>query len=115
MFALEKMIAPNKPRDERLNGLQESGLLESFLEPKLSNFLTGPQRTRMEELEALGDEIDIDPATAKQRQDEDGLKSAAAAPSSLLQPIMTLARAFASSLSISTTVGLSSRRLKKTQ
>ncbi|WP_122698185.1 LysM peptidoglycan-binding domain-containing protein [Pseudomonas viridiflava] len=85
MFALEKMIAPNKPRDERLNGLQESGLLESFLEPKLSNFLTGPQRTRMEELEALGDEIDIDPATAKQRQDEAGLKSAAPAPSSLLQ------------------------------
>lgn len=30
MFALEKMIAPNKPRDERLNGLQESGLLESM-------------------------------------------------------------------------------------
>ncbi|WP_157221968.1 LysM peptidoglycan-binding domain-containing protein, partial [Pseudomonas sp. R62] len=25
MFALEKMIAPSKPRDARLNGLQESG------------------------------------------------------------------------------------------
>ncbi len=65
MFALDKMIAPSKPRDARLNGLQESGLLEYFLEPKLSNFLTGAQRARMEEFEAMGDEIEIDPATAK--------------------------------------------------
>ncbi|WP_336354846.1 LysM domain-containing protein [Pseudomonas granadensis] len=70
MFALDKMIAPSKPRDARLNGLQESGLLEYFLEPKLSNFLTGSQRTRMEEFEAMGDEIEIDPATAKKRQNE---------------------------------------------
>ncbi|MGP6459741.1 LysM peptidoglycan-binding domain-containing protein [Pseudomonas parakoreensis] len=70
MFALDKMIAPSKPRDARLNGLQESGLLEYFLEPKLSNFLTGAKRTRMEEFEAMGDEIEIDPATAKKRQNE---------------------------------------------
>ena len=70
MFKLEKMIAPGKPRDARLNGLQESGLLEYFLEPKLSNFLTGAERARMEEFEAMGDELEIDPATAKRRQNE---------------------------------------------
>ncbi|MBV4485069.1 LysM peptidoglycan-binding domain-containing protein [Pseudomonas sp. SWRI153] len=85
MFALDKMIEPSKPRDARLNGLQESGLLEYFLEPKLSNFLTGAQRARMEEFEALGDEIDIDPATAKQRQDEVDKKSPVATPASLPQ------------------------------
>ncbi|MBR7197915.1 LysM domain-containing protein [Pseudomonas sp. 14A] len=79
MFALDKMIAPSKSRDARLNGLQESGLLEYFLEPKLSNFLTGAQRARMEEFEAMGDEIEIDPATAKKRQNEaDGNKPAVA-------------------------------------
>jgi murein DD-endopeptidase MepM/ murein hydrolase activator NlpD len=80
MFALEKMIAPNKARDARFNGLQESGLLEYFLEPKLSNFLTGAQRTRMEEFEAMGDEIEIDPATAKKRQNEANRNKPAAAP-----------------------------------
>ncbi|MBI6946913.1 MULTISPECIES: LysM peptidoglycan-binding domain-containing protein [Pseudomonas] len=80
MFALEKMIAPNKARDARLNGLQESGLLEYFLEPKLSNFLTGAQRTRMEEFEAMGDEIEIDPATAKKRQNEANRNKPVAAP-----------------------------------
>jgi hypothetical protein len=80
MFALDKMIAPSKPRDARLNGLQESGLLEYFLEPKLSNFLTGEKRTRMEEFEAMGDEIEIDPATAKKRQNEANGNKPAAAP-----------------------------------
>jgi murein DD-endopeptidase MepM/ murein hydrolase activator NlpD len=80
MFALDKMIAPSKPRDARLNGLQESGLLEYFLEPKLSNFLTGAKRTRMEEFEAMGDEIEIDPATAKKRQNEANGKKPATAP-----------------------------------
>lgn len=70
MFTLEKMIATSKPRDARLNGLQDTGLLEYFLEPKLSNFLTGAQRTRMEEFEAMGPELEIDPATAKLRQNE---------------------------------------------
>jgi len=80
MFALDKMIAPSKPRDARLNGLQESGLLEYFLEPKLSNFLTGAKRTRMEEFEAMGDEIEIDPATAKKRQNEAKGKKPVTAP-----------------------------------
>lgn len=80
MFALDKMIAPSKPRDARLNGLQESGLLEYFLEPKLSNFLTGAKRTRMEEFEAMGDEIEIDPATAKKRQNEANRNKPVAAP-----------------------------------
>lgn len=80
MFALEKMIAPNKARDARLNGLQESGLLEYFLEPKLSNFLEGEKRARMEEFEAMGDEIEIDPATAKKRQNEANRNKPAAAP-----------------------------------
>jgi len=80
MFALDKMIAPSKPRDARLNGLQESGLLEYFLEPKLSNFLTGAKRTRMEEFEAMGDEIEIDPATAKKRQNEANGKKPVTAP-----------------------------------
>ncbi|WP_460143636.1 LysM peptidoglycan-binding domain-containing protein [Pseudomonas sp. S2_C11] len=80
MFALDKMIAPSKPRDARLNGLQESGLLEYFLEPKLSNFLTGAQRARMEEFEAMGDEIEIDPATAKKRQNEANGNKPAVAP-----------------------------------
>lgn len=85
MFALEKMIAPNKPRDERLNGLQESGLLEYFLEPKLSNFLTGAQRARMEQFEAMGDEINIDPATAKKRQNEANRNKPAPAPAQSTQ------------------------------
>ncbi|MCU7251298.1 LysM peptidoglycan-binding domain-containing protein [Pseudomonas koreensis] len=80
MFALDKMIAPNKTRDARLNGLQESGLLQYFLEPKLSNFLTGAKRARMEEFEAMGDEIEIDPATAKKRQNEVNRNKPAAAP-----------------------------------
>ncbi|QJP95623.1 LysM peptidoglycan-binding domain-containing protein [Pseudomonas fluorescens] len=80
MLTLEKMIAPNKARDARLNGLQESGLLEYFLEPKLSNFLTGAKRARMEEFEAMGDEIEIDPATAKKRQNEANRNKPAAAP-----------------------------------
>ncbi|WP_095189851.1 LysM domain-containing protein [Pseudomonas sp. Irchel 3E19] len=80
MFALDKLIASSKPRDARLNGLQESGLLEYFLEPKLSNFLTGAKRTRMEEFEAMGDEIEIDPATAKKRQNEANGNKPAAAP-----------------------------------
>ncbi|WP_085694708.1 MULTISPECIES: LysM domain-containing protein [unclassified Pseudomonas] len=86
MFTLEKMIAPNKTRDARLNGLQESGLLQYFLEPKLSNFLKGAKRARMEEFEAMGDEIEIDPATAKKRQNEANRNKPAAAPAPAQPP-----------------------------
>ncbi|WP_311969540.1 peptidoglycan-binding protein LysM [Pseudomonas baltica] len=52
IYILEKQIAPSKSQDERLKGLDDSGLLEYFLEPKLSNFLEGTNKARMQEIEA---------------------------------------------------------------
>lgn len=37
--------------DTRLKGLDDSGLLDYFLEPKLSNFLVGEEKARLEEIE----------------------------------------------------------------
>lgn len=73
MHALEKLIAPTKSREERIKGLQEAGLLEHFLEPKLSNFLEGEQRQRMEELEAQ--DIEMDPGMARRSKIEADSKS----------------------------------------
>lgn len=61
MHALENQIAPSKSRDARIKGLDESGLLEYFLEPKLSTFLQGEQRQRMEAIEAQEPNIEMDP------------------------------------------------------
>lgn len=70
MHALENQIAPSKSRDERLKGLDDSGLLNYFLEPKLSNFLEGEQRQRMEEIEAQEPNIEMDPGMVLRSRQE---------------------------------------------
>lgn len=84
MHTLENQIAPSKSRDERLKGLDKSGLLSYFLEPKLSNFLEGEQRQRMEEIEAQEPNIEMDPGMvlrsrqeAKRAQEKDAPKAEA--------------------------------------
>jgi hypothetical protein len=52
VHTLQNLIAPEKSPDERKKGLDKSGLLEYFLEPKLVNFLEGEQRERMLQIEA---------------------------------------------------------------
>lgn len=49
---LGQQIAPTKSPDERKKGLDESGLLEYFMEPVLANFLEGAQKERMLKIEA---------------------------------------------------------------
>ncbi|WP_158611325.1 MULTISPECIES: LysM peptidoglycan-binding domain-containing protein [Pseudomonas] len=49
---LGQQISPSKSPDERKKGLDESGLLEYFMEPVLANFLAGSQQERMKEIEA---------------------------------------------------------------
>jgi len=83
MHALEKQIAPTKSREERIKGLQDTGLLEYFLEPKLSNFLKGEQRQRMEEIEAQN--IEMDPGMARRSKTEANAKSQKAAPKAIPQ------------------------------
>ncbi len=61
MHKLESQIAPSKSREARLKGLDDSGLLNYFLEPKLSNFLEGEQRQRMQAIEAQEPNIEMDP------------------------------------------------------
>lgn len=70
MHALENQISPSKSRDERLKGLDDSGLLSYFLEPKLSNFLEGEQRQRMEEIHAQEPDIEMDPGMVLRSRQE---------------------------------------------
>ncbi|KAF2395035.1 hypothetical protein FX983_03018 [Pseudomonas frederiksbergensis] len=70
MHALENQVAPSKSRDERLKGLDDSGLLNYFLEPKLSNFLEGDERQRMEEIEAQEPNIEMDPGMVLRSRQE---------------------------------------------
>jgi murein DD-endopeptidase MepM/ murein hydrolase activator NlpD len=49
---LSQQIAPSKSPDDRKRGLDESGLLDYFLEPELANFLEGEQRERMLQIQA---------------------------------------------------------------
>ena len=44
--------------DTRLKGLDDSGLLDYFLEPKLSNFLVGEEKARLEEIETYDPDLD---------------------------------------------------------
>lgn len=48
---LSALISPDKPLEERQKGLDDSGLLEYFLDPRLSQFLVGEQKARMERFE----------------------------------------------------------------
>lgn len=48
---LSALVAPHKTPEERAKGLDESGLLDYFLEPKLTIFLKGEQKQRMLEIE----------------------------------------------------------------
>jgi len=70
MHALENQISPSKSRDERLKGLDDSGLLSYFLEPKLSNFLEGEQRQRMEEIQTQEPNIEMDPGMVLRSRQE---------------------------------------------
>lgn len=49
---LSQQIAPSKSPDDRKRGLDESGLLDYFLEPELANFLEGEERERMLQIQA---------------------------------------------------------------
>ena len=80
MHALENQIAPSKSRDERIKGLDDSGLLEYFLEPKLSTFLQGEQRERMEEIEAQEPNIEMDPGMVLRSRKEVKLAKEKTAP-----------------------------------
>lgn len=44
--------------DTRLKGLDDSGLLDYFLEPKLSNFLVGEEKARLEEIETSDPDLE---------------------------------------------------------
>lgn len=55
---LADRISPDKGAQERQQGLDESGLLEYFMQPKLTNFLNGDDLTRALELEAQVPDID---------------------------------------------------------
>lgn len=57
MNELEQHISASKSPEERLKGMNTAGLLEYFLEPKLSNFLQGEQKSRMLEIEAQEPDI----------------------------------------------------------
>lgn len=57
MSELEGHISASKSPAERLAGMNTAGLLEYFLEPKLTNFLQGEQKTRMQEIEAQEPDI----------------------------------------------------------
>lgn len=48
---LNQQISPSKSADERKRGLDESGLLEYFLEPDPANFLEGEQREEILQLQ----------------------------------------------------------------
>ncbi|OQR27467.1 hypothetical protein BWR15_30565 [Pseudomonas sp. T] len=48
---LSTLVSPTKSAEERQRGLDDSGLLEHFLEPRLSRFLVGDQKARMERFE----------------------------------------------------------------
>lgn len=80
MHALENQIAPSKSRDARIKGLDDSGLLEYFLEPKLSTFLQGEQRQRMEEIEAQEPNIEMDPGMVLRSRKEVKLAKEKEAP-----------------------------------
>lgn len=49
---LNALIRPGMPAQQRKQGLDASGLLDYFLEPRLSQFLVGEQKARMEAFEA---------------------------------------------------------------
>ncbi|MGP0172102.1 LysM peptidoglycan-binding domain-containing protein [Pseudomonas sp. NCHU5208] len=55
---LNQRITPAKSPDERLRGLDESGLLEYFLEPRLSSFLEGEEKARLEEIETYDPDLE---------------------------------------------------------
>lgn len=57
MNELEQHISASKSPEERLKGMNSTGLLEYFLEPKLTNFLEGDQKSRMLEIEAQEPDI----------------------------------------------------------
>jgi len=63
IHTLSGQIAADKPADERKKGLDQCALLDYFLEPKLSNFLTGSDQARLIEIEAQEPHI-ADPALA---------------------------------------------------
>lgn len=48
---LHDLVKPGKPAAQRKQGLDASGLLDFFLEPRLSQFLVGEQKARMERFE----------------------------------------------------------------
>ncbi|AZC57243.1 MULTISPECIES: LysM peptidoglycan-binding domain-containing protein [Pseudomonas] len=70
MYTLEKQISPSKSNAERIKGLDESGLLSYFLEPKLGGFLEDAERERMEAIEKEEPNIDMDPAMALRARSE---------------------------------------------
>lgn len=51
--------------DTRLKGLDDSGLLDYFLEPKLSNFLVGEEKTRLEEIETYDPDLEANAEEAE--------------------------------------------------
>lgn len=55
---LFQKISPDKSPRERKQGLDESGLLEYFLQPKLTNFLSGEDFERADQIEAEVPDID---------------------------------------------------------
>ena len=55
---LANRISPDKPARERQQGLDESGLLEYFLQPKLTNFLSGEDLERALHIEDQVPDID---------------------------------------------------------
>lgn len=57
MNELEQHVSASKSPEERLKGMNATGLLEYFLEPKLTNFLKGEQQSRMLEIEAQEPDI----------------------------------------------------------
>lgn len=61
---LSQQIAPSKSPDDRKRGLDESGLLDYFLEPRLSNFLEGKDKARLEEIETTYRDLEGNAAEA---------------------------------------------------
>lgn len=57
MNELEQHVSASKSPEERLKGMNATGLLEYFLEPKLTNFLKGEEQSRMFEIEAQEPDI----------------------------------------------------------
>lgn len=74
VHTLQNLIAPEKSPDERKKGLDKSGLLEYFLEPKLVNFLEGEQRERMLQIEAEDPNIGNHHLAAQIRADANNLE-----------------------------------------